>query len=43
MVLVVVEIMELDFVGERKRKMMEMMMKVMLEVEVVVMGVEREV
>jgi len=39
MVLVVglVKVMVLDFVGEEKRKVMELMMKVMLEVEVVVM------
>jgi len=39
LVVVLVKVMELDFVGEGKRKVIEMMMKVMLEVEIEVMGV----
>ena len=37
LVVVLVDMMELDFIGEGKRKVMEMMMKVMLEAEVEVM------
>jgi len=38
-VMVLVKVIELDFEGAMKRKVIEMMMMIMLEVEILVMGV----